>query len=480
VRRPGRRQLDLVVVGAGAGGLSAARAGAQAGASCVLVSDGPPGGDCTFTGCVPSKCLLEAAAAGLGYAAASARMREVVDEVAAAENPGALAAEGIEVLAGRGRLVGPRTVEVAGRVVTARAVVIATGSAPAIPDLAGSADVTLLTNESIFALSERPSSLVVLGGGPVGVELAQAFARFGTAVHLVETAPRLLPSEEPEVSAVLEAVLAGEGITLHLGAGASAVRPGPAGTVVVVLDGGGRVETEALLVATGRRPVTDGLDPGAGGVELDAGGFVRTDGFLRTTAEGTYAVGDVTGRMPFTHAADEMGRIAVANALGRRRRRFDTSAVPWVIFTDPEVARVGCAETSAPRRSRVASVPMRTLDRARTAGRTEGFVTLVAAPRRVLGSVGGGRLVGATIVAPRAGEMIHEVALAVRSGMFTGRLAQTVHAYPTWSVALRQAAASFFVEVDGRRARPAHRAAGSPPASRQLSRTGEDPSRPGG
>lgn len=214
---------------------------------------------------------------------------------------------------------------------------------------------------------------------------------------------------------------------------------------------------ERVLVAVGRRPVTEGLDLQLAGVRLDEQGHIRTDRHLATTASGTYAVGDVTGRLAFTHAADEMGRLAAINALrSPLRLSFKDTAIPWVIFTHPEVARVGMSEAQAAASGgRVAVVPLSQIDRAITAGEEDGFVKLIAGPRRVTANLAGGRILGATIVAPRAGEMIHEVALAMRVGAFTGRLAQTVHAYPTWSTGIRKAAAQFFFDIDGRKARPA-------------------------
>lgn len=225
----------------------------------------------------------------------------------------------------------------------------------------------------------------------------------------------------------------------------------------LLLDDGGHVEAAALLVAVGRRPAAAELDLPAAGVAVDEHGWVRTDERMATSAPGIYAAGDLTGRLPFTHAADEMGRIAAINALRRPRRlRVHERCTPWVTFTDPEIARVGMTETqAAARRGRVAELPLSAVDRAVVAGRTDGFVKLVAGPRAVTGNVAGGRLLGATIVAPRAGEMIHEVALLMRTGAFTGRLAQAVHAYPTWSTALRSTAAQFLFEIDGRCARPA-------------------------
>ncbi len=453
---------DLAVVGGGAGGIAAARAGVRRGRRTVLVQDGRVGGECTFTGCVPSKTLIEAAGQGLSFAQAASRMQAVIETIAATESSDALSKEGIEVVTGRARFVGPTALEVDGRILAARRVVIATGSSPMVPPVPGLPDAEFLTNESVFGLTELPQSIAVLGGGAIGCELAQVFRRFGAQVHIIEGEQRLLVKEEAETGALVAKVLSAEGIDLHLGALASRVEPSPPGEAVrIALSDGSEVRAAALLVAVGRTPTTTGLDPEAGGVELDDRGFVRTDRFLHTSAPGVYAVGDVTGRLLFTHAADEMGQLAVRNAFRHLgRRRFDPSAVPWVTFCDPEVARVGLTEhQGAAHHGRVAVLPMSAVDRAVTAGRTEGFVKLIAGPRPLLRSAGGGQLLGATIVAPRAGEMIHEVVLAMRTGMFTGRLAQAVHAYPTWSTAVRQAAAQFFVEVDGRRARPARPAA---------------------
>lgn len=215
-------------------------------------------------------------------------------------------------------------------------------------------------------------------------------------------------------------------------------------------------------MATGREPVAGHLGLENAGVRVERG-YVVTDRHLATTAAGIYAAGDVTGRMPFTHAAHAMGRLAARNALRRRWSppgAFAMSAIPWVVFTDPEVAQVGLTEPQAAAAhagARVAYLPVSEADRAVTAGRTEGFVKIIAGRRRVLGTAGGGRVLGATIVAARAGEMIHEPALAMHTGMFTGRLTQTVHAYPTWSLAIQQAAAQFFGQFGGRTARPAER-----------------------
>jgi len=448
---------DLVVVGGGAAGLSAARAGARSGKRTVLVSEGPLGGDCTFMGCVPSKTLIEGAAQRLTFKEALARVREVVEMIAATEDASVLRNEGVTVCEGQARFVALRTLSVGNERLTGSRVVIATGSAPTVPPVPGLGTVPYLTNETVFDLTDRPESLAIVGGGPIGCELAQAFNRLGVAVTIVEGADRLLPGEDAEVGAVLAEVFRRDGIALRLGTGLDRAARDRERGIGLHLGEGSVVSTAQVLVAAGRRPDTESLALEAGGVTMDDRGFIRTDDHLATSAPGVFAIGDVTGRLPFTHAADEMGRIAVANAFGRfRRRPFRVSAIPWVTFTEPEIARIGMTESQAAVvGGRVAYLPMTEVDRAITAGRTDGFIKLLAGPRRIGGNAGGGKLLGATIVSGRAGELIHEVALAMRTGMFTGRLAQTVHAYPTWSVAVRQAAGQFFLTTGGRDARPA-------------------------
>jgi len=450
----------LIVIGGGAAGLGAARAGAAAGARTLLIAEGEIGGECTFTGCVPSKTLIEAADRGAAFLAAMTAVRNAVAAIAATETAEILAREGIEVLRGQAVFTSSGEVRVDGRSLRARGFVIAAGSRPAVPPVPGLAEADYLTNETIFGLGELPGRLAVLGGGAVGCELAQAFARLGSQVTLVEAAPRLLPAADPAASEIIERVFRAEGISVRTGVAAASVKQNGNG-VTLVLASGEETAADRLLVAAGRQPAAGHLGPENAGVRLDERGHIVTDRHLATTAPGIYAAGDVTGRMPFTHAAHAMGRLAARNALRRRwspPAPFTTAAIPWVVFTDPEVAQVGLTEPQAAASRpgvRVAYLPMSEADRAVTAGRTEGFVTIIAGRRRVLGNAGGGRVLGATIVAARAGEMIHEPALAMRTGMFTGRLAQAVHAYPTWSLAIQQAAAQFFGCFGGRTARPA-------------------------
>jgi pyruvate/2-oxoglutarate dehydrogenase complex dihydrolipoamide dehydrogenase (E3) component len=450
---------DLVVVGGGAGGLSAARTGLRRGARTLLVQDGPLGGDCTFTGCVPSKAVIASANAGASFTEAMANAAQAIERIAATENADVFRAEGIDVIDGRATFSGPHAVDVDGRRITAKGFVLATGAAPAVPPIDGLRDMNYLTNETVFDLTAPPAHLAVLGGGAIGCELAQAMSRLGVRVTVLEAMERLLGPEEPEAAQVVLDALRADGIDVRLGQMVTRVEAlDDTGRARLHTDGGDVVEADRVLVAIGRRPVTDGLDVDAAGVELTDRGFIATDERLRTSAKHIYAVGDVNGRLQFTHAADEMGRVAVGNLLTTRlrNRSFAAGVIPWATFTDPEVGRVGMTEAQAAEHGgRVAFLPMSEMDRAIIENRTEGFVKLIAGPRRVLGNLAGGRLLGATIVAPRAGEMIHEPAMALRTRMFTGRLAVSAHAYPTWSIAIQKAASQFFIEFEGREARPA-------------------------
>ena len=462
MRRGRMMDHDLIVVGGGAAGLGAVRAARWSGADVALVTDSPPGGDCTFGGCVPSKTLLAAARDGLGFSEAMARVRSTVAHIAATESVEVLQAEGVTVIEGRARLVTHDTVAVGDRRITAPRIVLATGSRPSLPDdIPGLTEAPPLTNETVFDLTEAPKSLAVIGGGPTGCELAQAFAILGVEVTLFEQGPQLLPSEDSEAAALVFEALRHFGVAMRLDTRVEAIEPAPGGSVAVrtfCRDGaadGAPVICERLLAATGRVPVTDGLGLDEMRVKFDPHGHVITNDRMMTSLRGVFAAGDVTGRAFLSHAADEMGRIAAGNALGKGQRgRFRGGLVPRVVFTDPEVASVGVTPAHAPPGSRVAYLPLAEVDRAVTDGRTGGFIAIVAGPRRLLRHAGGGRILGATIVAPRAGEMIAEVVLAMRTGAFTGRLAQTSHAYPTWSSGVQKAAAQFFGEIDGRQARP--------------------------
>jgi pyruvate/2-oxoglutarate dehydrogenase complex dihydrolipoamide dehydrogenase (E3) component len=439
---------ELAVIGGGAAGLAAAQTAVRAGRRVVLVSDGPPGGDCTFTGCVPSKTLIEAAAAGVSFPVAIAQVQDTIERIATTESAEALRRQGIDVRSGRASFADAHRIEIDAKPLTADRIVIATGTDPAVPRFLADADP--LTTDTVWSLDRLPESLAIIGGGAVGCELAQALSRLGARITLIEMTDRLLPIEEPDASAIVQQALERDGVDIRLGIAVEKARPGE-----LTLAGGETISAERLLVAAGRRPDTAGLHLQRAGVTIDGRGFVTTTDDLRTTTKTIYAAGDITGRLAFTHAADAMGRLAAHNAFRRVRGRFDAAPIPWVTFTDPEVARIGVREDQAGPDARVAYLPLDEVDRALTAGRPEGFIKLIAGPRRGTGRLAGGRILGATIVAPRAGEMIGEIALAMRTRMFTGRLAQTTHPYPTYSTGIQQAVAQFFTTIGGRTAKPA-------------------------
>jgi len=459
---------DLAVIGAGATGLAAARGARRAGRRVALVEADRPGGDCTHYGCVPSKALLEtarrvqAARSGARYGfsadvtvefpAVMERVARTVAEIEQDESPDQLAREGIALLRGWGVVTGPDALEVDGRRTTFERLVVASGSRAAVPPVDGLDAVPYLDNRTVFDLREQPEHLVVLGGGPIGAELAQAFRRLGSEVTLVEAAPRILAREDADAAATLAAVLEREGVHVRTGVQAVRVAPGP----VLHLDDGSSISGSHLLVAVGRTPATDGSGLEAAGVRLDRGRVV-TDEHLQAAAT-VWAAGDCTSRLNFTHVGDEQGRLAARNAFARapwQRGSWDDSGIPWVTYTEPEIGQVGLTAEQAVAlyggRVRVATSWNRASDRARTAGETDGFVRLVALPGRV-GGMALGRLVGMTAVGPTAGELVAEGALAMRTGALVGRLAQTVHAYPTWSLSTRVAAAQLFgrgPEADG-------------------------------
>ncbi|MFV2038949.1 MAG: NAD(P)/FAD-dependent oxidoreductase, partial [Acidimicrobiales bacterium] len=316
----GTRTFDLVAIGGGAGGLAAARAAAIEGRSAALITDGPIGGDCTWTGCIPSKTLIAAAGQGDDFGVALKRVRDAVAQIAATENAEVLAAEGIAVIEGRGVLRGSGTIDVGGVMVAAKNIILATGGSPAIPPIPGLAKLRYLTNENIWDLEFRPERLGVLGGGPIGCELAQAFARLGVQVSLFEMEPRLLPRGDPEASAVVQAALESDGVHVLVGESVSEVRTVGHEGAATLAAGAHIIDVDKVLVATGRRPSTSGMGLDEAGIELTDRGFVKVDRTLRTSVKTIWAVGDVNGLSAFTHAADEQGRLAAWTALGRRMR----------------------------------------------------------------------------------------------------------------------------------------------------------------
>ncbi|MBT2430014.1 FAD-dependent oxidoreductase [Streptomyces sp. ISL-112] len=433
-------RYDLVVIGGGSAGLTGARTAGRFGARTLLVERDRLGGDCLWTGCVPSKALLhvaadvQAARRATAYGlppvtnradltAAMAEVKRAIGAIEPHDSAEALAPYGVDVTYGAASFTGPATLTAGEQEVSFRYALIATGSSPALVPVPGLAEAGPLTSDTVWELSELPRRLVVLGGGPIGCELGQAFARLGSQVTLVEAMERLVPREEPRAAQVLRERLEAEGVTVLTGYRAEKVDAG------AVHGPGGSLPYEALLAVTGRRANTRGLGLEAAGVELTESGDVRTDGRLRTTNHRVYAAGDVTGRSAFTHLGGTQGAAAATDALLGVRRPIDYRAVPWVTFTDPEVARVGLTADEAREEYgdsvRVHALENGRVDRAVADGRTEGFTTLVLGPR--------GKIVGATVISPRAGETIAHLATAVRLGWTPSDYARTVHPYPTYA-----------------------------------------------
>jgi pyruvate/2-oxoglutarate dehydrogenase complex dihydrolipoamide dehydrogenase (E3) component len=421
--------FDLVVVGGGSAGLVGAQTAARLGARVALVEEASTGGECLYTGCVPSKALIAAARDGDGFEEAMARVRAAVAAIAPHDSPQALEAAGVRVMHGRAVLDPDGGVRVDGRPVPSRAVLLATGASPAMPFLAGTEPAEVLTSETVWSLDRLPDRLAVVGGGPMGCELAQAFARLGAEVTVVASSPRLLPGEDPDASAVVQTALEADGVRVITGSGAMASARNGAGRSLLTAHGE-RVPFTRLLAATGKDPRTHGMGLAEAGIRLDDQGHILTDTSLRTANPRVWAAGDATARSRHTHTAGVHAAIAAANAVLGTRRRISPVAAPRVTFTTPEVAAVGQpTATGAPR---TVTVPHTRVDRAVADADTAGF-TRVAFDRA-------GRLIGGTVVGPRAGETLGELSLAVHARLRAAELAGAVHAYPTHSDGLWAAA----------------------------------------
>ena len=448
-------RYDLVVIGGGSAGLTAAGFAADLGAR-VLIAAEQLGGDCTWTGCVPSKALIRAArlvhdsrgaaAMGIGtkevavdFARVMAEVRGVISRVYSYETPEALADRGVEVAIGSVRFLDQETVEVGARRIQGEHFVICTGAVPIIPPIPGLDSVAYLTYETVFDLNRLPASLIVVGAGAIGVELAQAFARFGSRVTVIDQRASVLPEADPEAAAVLQRRLQSEGVDVQTSALVTRVAADAMRVMVEV--GTSQLRADALLLATGRRPLIAALDLEQAGVGVRAGA-IHVDKNLRTTNARVYAAGDVTGGFQFTHYAGWQGHVAARNALLPGAQEGLRSSIPWAVFTDPEIAQAGLSEAEA--RAQFADVKVHRLDlervdRAQTEDEREGFLKLV--------THAGGRLVGATVVSRVAGETINELALAIDLGVTVSDLASTIHVYPTFGFAVQQLAAEAALEA---------------------------------
>ncbi|WP_394374079.1 mercury(II) reductase [Nitratireductor aquimarinus] len=455
-------RYDLAVIGAGSAGFSAAITAAEEGANVALIGHGTIGGTCVNVGCVPSKTMIRAAEA-LHGARAAPRFPGLAGEANVVDWAGLIAAKddlvtalrqkkyadllpeynGIAYLEGKARLNGQGVI-VDGSTIPAGRIIVATGSSPAVPDIPGIAEIPYLTSTTALELATLPRSLLVIGGGYIGCELAQMFARAGAAVTLV-TRRRLLPEAEPEISAALTDYLRDEGVTIKTGLAYRGVaRAGDGVELAITVDGEEQViGAEQVLVTTGRSPNTDGLGLGEAGVELSDNGGIVVDDRMRTTREGVYAVGDVTGRDQFVYMAAYGAKLAARNALNGDSLVYDNAAMPWVTFTDPQVAGVGLTEQAAQAagfETKTSIVPLDQVPRALAARDTRGLIKLVA-------DAGTDRLLGGQILAPEGADSIQTLVLAIKHGMTTRELGETIFPYLTTVEGLKLAAQSFGKDV---------------------------------
>lgn len=449
-------RYDLVIVGAGPAGLAAATAATARGVRVALVERNLPGGTCLNTGCVPSKAIIRTsrlyaemrdaehygaqvpAGVRVDFPAVMQRLRQIRERTTRPVSLGRLAATGVDVFLGQARFTGPDTLAVDGTKVRFQKALIATGSRPELPSIPGLADADYLTNENVFDLTELPRRLLVVGGGPLGCELAQAFCRLGATTTIVQHLPLFLPKEERDAAQILSAAFARDGIDVRLN-----TRPVNALTE----DGGIRVNlvsedyestvfADRILAGVGRLPSVEGMALEAAGVAYDPTNGIRVDDFLKTSNPRIYAAGDACLEHKFTHTADAAARIAVQNALFRGRQRLSALVIPWCTYTDPEIAHVGLYVRQANAQDvpvKTFTVPMHEVPRAITDGEEVGFVKIHVRE-------GTDQILGATIVARHAGEMINEITLAMVAGIGLRMLSRVIHAYPTQAEAIKKAA----------------------------------------
>jgi pyruvate/2-oxoglutarate dehydrogenase complex dihydrolipoamide dehydrogenase (E3) component len=450
-------RYDLVVLGAGTGGLVSAAVAAGLGARVALIERERMGGDCLNVGCVPSKAVIRAgrmassarAAAEIGLApadgaepdfgAAMERMRAIRAGIAKHDSAQRFRDDlGIDVFLGEGRFVAPDRAEVAGSRLRFRRAVIATGARAGAPSIPGLSDAGFLTNETVFSLRERPRRLAVIGGGPIGCELGQAFARLGVHVTVLEMSDRVLEKDDPDAGAIVAESLTRDGVRLVTSCRIERVEGGAAGKRLFLTPGAAPaevLEVDEILVAAGRAPNVEGIGLEAAGVAFDPRRGIRVDDFLRTDNRRIYGVGDCAMDWKFTHAADAAAKSVVQNAFFFGRIRVSKLVVPWCTYTDPELAHVGLSGHSAEQRGvsiDTYTVPFSDNDRARTDGQTEGFV-------RIHTRKGSDRIVGATIVGAHAGDQISLLTTAMTTGLGLGALAGTIFPYPTQAEAVKAA-----------------------------------------
>ncbi len=451
---------NVVVIGAGSAGLVSSYICAAANARVALVERHKMGGDCLNTGCVPSKALIRTArfvadlkrSADFGvrrvdyefdFADVMKRVHQVVAEIEPHDSVERYTGLGVEVFQGHADIADAGTVQVGDRVLKTKNIILAMGAEPLVPPIEGLDQVDYLTSDNLWDLQELPKRLVVLGGGPIGAEMAQAFARLGSSVTLVEMAPRILNREDDDVAQVVIDRLRAEGIEMQTGVTAKGVEVEGENRFLVCERGDARLRVpfDRLLVAVGRRARTDGVEWERLGIELNRNRTIKTDAFLRANGRNIYACGDVAGPYQFTHTASHQAWYCAVNALARPFKKFkaDYSVIPWVTFTDPEIAHVGLNEGMAKEKGipyEVTRYGIDDLDRAIAESNNHGFVKVLTRP-------GKDAVLGATIVSHHAGELLPEFVAGMRHGFGMNGILGTIHPYPTWSEANKYAAGNW-------------------------------------
>lgn len=450
---------NLVVIGGGTAGLIAAAGAAGLGAKVALIERHLLGGDCLNVGCVPSKGLISASRAvyharhcaefgvtdgehsGFNFGTAMERMRRLRADISHHDSARRFRDQlGVDVFIGQGSFSGPATVEVGGATLHFKKAAVCAGARAAAPFIAGLEEAGYLTNETIFSLTELPPRLAVIGGGPVGCEMAQAFARFGSRVALIESGSHVLGREDGDAAAILQETFIREGINLQLDMNIRGVATNGSDKILLLERNGNRIDVtvDAILVAVGRAANLEGLGLERAGIRFDRSGVMVTD-HLQTSNPNVYAAGDICSPFKFTHTADALARILIANALFMGRQKASALTIPWCTYTDPEIAHVGMYEADAKERGielTTFTVALSEVDRAVLDGEAEGFA-------RVHLRKGSDRILGATIVARHAGEMINEFSLAITNGLGISAIGMTIHPYPTQAEAIKRLADAY-------------------------------------
>jgi mercuric reductase len=458
---------DVLIIGSGGAGMAAAIRASELGATAAVVEAGDVvGGTCVNVGCIPSKYLIEAAhtlhtartsfsgvatcARELAWSELIRTKNEIIEQLRKEKYIDVLEAyEGVSLLRGRAELLGSGRVRVGEQEVKARKIIVASGTRPGVPPIPGLADSGALDSTTVMELERLPESMIVIGGGAIGLELGQAFSRLGVRVAVIEALQRIVPAEDPEISEQLTEALRAEGIEIHAGVKVTSVTRDESGFTVAAQDGTltGELRAEQLVVATGRVPNTERLGLETANVKTDRRGFIEVDEFMRTSNPDVFAAGDVVGGPGFVYVAALQGGIAAQAALAHITAdepiKVDLSATPRVTFTDPQVAAVGMTEREARDAGllpEVTSIPVEHLPRAIVSNRRRGIIKLVS-------EAGTDRLLGAHVVSTNAGDIIGEAVLAIRFGLTTGDVVSTLHPYLTWGEGLKLAAQTFTKDV---------------------------------